>query len=228
MFQGKLLWVDTQNKSLVYKEVADSAGQTTKMTDLIDNIMFLRFGENLNSFLFSIYDNGISQIAKMDLDIFEITKISDGPSDERLPMCNEADDWIYFSSKKGDTFDINRMKVDGSNVEPIIVEDDFDVTTFSINKSGTCIVASKYNDQQSSIIIWDVLRQKILYQLDTTDMGRGLFPSFSSDEKYILFTDGIPDNSATPRNLFIMNFYCINISQITNFEDMICARPVAW
>jgi Tol biopolymer transport system component len=139
-----------------------------------------RYGININSYLFSFYDNGISQLGKMNLDIFEITKVSQGTNDERLPMCNETDDWIYFSSKKNDTFDIYRKKIDGSSSEPVIVEDYFDVTTFSINRNGTFIVASKYNDQKSYIIVWDILHQKILPQLETTNMGVAYFHHFQT------------------------------------------------
>lgn len=194
----------------------------------VENISFLKYSQTLNSILYSFSDYGISRIGRINLQSKNITKYNTRQYDERNPVCSEVDDWIYFSTKRDTTFDIYKMKKDGSEYQPVIIDQVFDLTTFSVSTDGELLVASRYNDQYSYLTVYNLDNNEIIQNIDASEFSMALYPSFTKDNKRILFNNGIPYDYSTTRNIHIMNIDGSNYKQLTFFENFLTARPLAW
>lgn len=227
--KSKIIYQNLDNYSLMLKNLANPLARDSLITPYNENIMFLRYSTVLDCFFFSYYDqNGLSRIGKMDTQTFTIQPINDPVYDERYPVPGSVDDWIYFSTNPSGTFNIYRMKSDGAQSQFVLGDSFYNYNTFSLSADGKFLVTPKYNDQQSYIVLYNLERKGIKLELDLSNYGTALYTSLTSDNKYILFVFGKPNDYTVSRNLFRINSDGTNLTQLTFFRQTICGRPLHW
>jgi hypothetical protein len=227
--KSKIVYQDLDSYSLMMKNLANTLARDSLITPYDENIMFLRYSTALNCFFFSYYDqHGLSRIGKMDTQIFTLQPINDPIYDERYPVPSPIDDWIYFSTNPSGTFNIYRMKSNGSQHQFVLGDSLYNYHTFSLSSDGKFLVTPMYNDQQSYIVLYNLERNIIKLELDLSNYGTALYTSLTSDYKYILFVFGKPNDYTISRNLFRINSDGTNLTQLTFFRQTICGRPLHW
>ncbi len=122
------------------------------------------------------------------------------------------------------------MKVskDGTSLEVVLQDNEYELSTFDISKNSEFLVVSRYNQSKSYLTVYELKTKSILYNIDVTNLGRGLYPSFISDSKKILFVNGIPYDYSTPRNIYIVDINGNNLTQLTFADDYLYFRPLNW
>lgn len=196
--------------------------------DMGDNITFLKYSAAMNAVLFSYYNYGLNRIGFLDLGTDEIVKFSNRSFDERNPVCSEIDDWIYFSTKRESTFDIYRVRKDGSEYQSVIKDDEFDLTTFSVSADGSLLAAGRNDRTRSYLTVYKINTKEVLLNMDLSHLGQALYPSFTKDNKRILFVNGMPYDYETPRNIHVVNVDGSDYKQLTFYDDLVLARPLTW
>ncbi len=231
--KNTILYLNHGNYQLVFKDLKHQYAQDS-IVHLNDNILFLRYARSFNSIVFSHWQAGISQIARMDLETFNVMTVDSSTNDRKNPVCNRVDNWIYFSQYNGSSYGICRIYYDGSNFETILCDSSYDFTTFSVSADGNLLVSPRYrirpeqSTYESYIVVFDLKSRSVLYEIPFEGTGVALYSSLTFDDKYILFVNGIPDNYTTPRNIFRMEIDGSNLEQITFFENRLAVRPLTW
>jgi Tol biopolymer transport system component len=67
-----------------------------------------------------------------------------------------------------------------------------------------------------------------MYNIDVSSLGMGLYPSFTADNKKILFVNGVPNDYSSARNVYIVNIDGTDLRQLTFSDDYIYSRPLNW
>lgn len=223
----KILYMDKRYYQIKLKVLQDTTSTDSILMTYNENLDFMRYSKSLNCLLFQFKKEGRYRIAKIDLNTLILQDISVPPYDEIYPNTSEFDDWIYFSTKLNDTWDIYRMKIDRSHYQPILQDPNYNYNTFSVIADGNYIVSPKYNNGESYIVIYDIQSQKeeVIYK---SNYDKALYTTFTRDNQYILFLIGIPYNYTTPRNIYRINKDGSNLKQLTYFENTLADRPLTW
>ncbi len=195
----------------------------------IGNVLFLRYSQMHNSVLFSYRDMyGISRIGYYNLFLNELKELPSNSYGAKIPIWSENEDWIYFITLENSTQDIYRVNKDGMNYQSFIIDDEFNLSTFEISNNSELLVASRYNENSSFITIYNLKDKSILYNIDMSEFGFALYPSFSADNNKILFVNGEPNNYSVARNIHIMNLDGTSKEQLTFEENYVLSRPLNW
>jgi Tol biopolymer transport system component len=198
------------------------------------NMIFPRYSKALDCLVFSHRDNGVSQIAQLDLKTLSINNIGVALKDRVNPVCSQIDNWIYYAEHNGTSYDIYRMKNDGLNPEIILADPHFNYNTFSVSANGDLLVTPKYlqstdkTEYESYIVVYDLKNRFVLHEIPFAGKGIALYSSFTYDNKYIFFINGYPYDFSQPRNIFRVDIDGKNMDQITFFENQLAIRPLAW
>ena len=88
------------------------------------------------------------------------------PYDERNPVTSNNDDWIYFSTNIGGTFDIYKMQKNGENYQEILTDDQKNFNTFSVSYDGKLLVSPRYADHEGDIIVYDLITKSIVHEIE--------------------------------------------------------------
>ena len=195
----------------------------------IGNVLFLRYSKIHNSVLFSYRDMyGISRIGYYNLFLNEMKELPSNSYGAKIPIWSENEDWIYFITQENSTQDIYRVNKEGINYQSFIVDDEFNLSTFEISNNSELLVASRYNENSSFITIYNLKDKSILYNIDMSEFGFALYPSFSADNNKILFVNGEPNNYSVARNIHIMKLDGTSKEQLTFEENYVLSRPLNW
>ena len=224
---GYPFWVDSKSmigsnspSNFEFYIINPETGEIVKTYDITGygTFTFGRYSEVLDIFVFAVNHHGLPAIAIMDISgKIEIVK-RDYPLYN--PACNGVDDWIYYLNQQDGTFDIFRMKPDGSLDEPIAVSSDFRYGNFSVSYDGKYVSAPKLKDNFHLIAIIDTdTKQERL--IDLSHLNLVGYPSFSKDNRYIFFTGD------EQRNLYMINFDGTGLKKLTS-SSLRCYRPLAW
>ncbi len=207
---------------------SDSSDVEILMED-IGNVLYLKYSKMHNAVLFSYRDmSGISRIGYYDLFSNEMKKLPSNLNGAKIPIWSELDNWIYFIAQENSTQDIYRVTKEGLDYQSFIVDDDYNLSTFAINNNSDLLVASRYNENSSFITVYDLNDKSILYNIDMSEYGYALYPSFTSDNNKILFVNGMLNNYLVSRNIHIMNIDGTNKEQLTYQENFVLSRPLNW
>ncbi len=179
---------------------------------------FGRYSEVLDVFAFVVNYHGQLSLAIMDAEgnIKIITR------EYRIgnPTFSGSDDWLYYFQEKDGTFDINRMKIDGSQDEALTNEQDFAYGNFSVSFDGKYVVAPKRTDELKYIAVINT-STKDERLIDMTELNSLGYTTLSKDNKYIYCASG------SPSNLYRINFDGTELLQLTD-NDVIYYRPLVW
>ncbi|RJP61568.1 MAG: hypothetical protein C4543_03165 [Ignavibacteriales bacterium] len=210
-------------------EIVDNQIVSTIVKSNIDkNVLFLRYSQRHNSIFCSYYEDAISKIGCFDLSTNSLFEVSSTNYDQRNPVFSNVDDWIYFSTRIDETYDIYRMKKDGSQYQPVLIDPVYDLTTFSVSYDGSLLVTSRYNSVNSYLTVYDIQNSEIVIDIDVSRFGMALYPNFTKDNNKILFVNGTPNNYNVARNIHIVDVDGKNHSQLTYFQNQIINRPLSW
>lgn len=231
--KSSILYFDHGDYALIIQDLEDPFA-IDSLIHIHKNMIFPRYSKILNSLIFSHRDYGISQIAKLDLKTFAVTNIDTSGTEKVNPVCSLVDDWIYFSEFNGTSYDIYRMKDNGTNRETILTDPNFNYNVFSVSADGTLLVTPKYlqsadnTEYESYLVVYDLKNKSILHEIPFVEKGIALYASLTFDNKYILFVNGYPNNFNKSRNIFRINIDGTNLEQITFFENQLAIRPLSW
>ncbi|OQX94867.1 hypothetical protein B6I21_08440 [candidate division KSB1 bacterium 4572_119] len=231
--KNKIIYLDHGNLDLVFKDFLISSDQDCRI-HINYNMIFPRFSRSLNCIVFSHRQGGISQIAEMDLATLLVRNIGSSPNHRINPVCSAVDNWIYYSEKKDSSYDIYRIKEDGSDLELMLSDPIYNFNTFSVSADGSLLVSPKYfvsmdqTEYDSYLVVFDIASKSVLYEIPFVGNGVALYSSLTYNNEYILFVNGIPNNFAIPRNIFRMRIDGKSLKQITFFENQLAVRPLAW
>ena len=225
-----VLYLDVSNHYLMLKPLNSNNTADEFLTKYDKNIIFLRYSKQLNSLLYCYLENNQSHLGVMDLNNFEALDIGRHEYDERNPVTNNVDDWIYFLTKRGDTFDIYRTKMDGESYEPVLVDNNFDFGNFSISADGQYLVTPKSNAQKATVVIYNIATKQIEEEINVNchEPGEPLYTSLSYDNQFIFFVVGVPNVYSIPRNIYRMKIDGSNLTQLTSYDNLVASRPLAW
>lgn len=226
--KSKILYLDTNNHNLMSRENKNNNSNDLILTHYNENMILIYYSRVLNKLLYSYYQGGLSRIGAMDLATYSVETVTKMPYDERSPVTSAFDDKIYFLTKRDNTSDIYRMQIDGSGYEPILTDDNYNFSNFSVSADGHFIVTPKYNDSSSYIIVYNILSSKVEQQIDVSQHGIPLYPSLTYDNQYIFFVFGIPNDYTTPRNIYRVCVDGSNLTQLTFFTSASASRPLTW
>ena len=151
--------------------------------------------------------------------------------DKRGPVTCALDDWIYCTSISQSVvhYSIYRMRSDGSDYQEVLKDSTWTLNTFSVSYNGQMLAAPKYNDDESYIILYNLVSKEIVKEFNFTEYGIALYAAFTRDNQYILFVLGPRGSSRIKRNIYRMNLDGSNLIQLTDFpEGEYCNRPLAW
>ena len=232
-YPQKILAFSTFNYNVELIDV-ENPDNNTVLVENIGNLLFMRYSLSHDAILFNykqldewtgqfVYRIAYYDLKSNSLHNFPIINI-----DARNPVWSENDDFIYFLSKLDTTFSIMKVSKEGTSLEVVLQDSEFELSTFDISKNSEFLVASRYNQSKSYLTVYELKTKSILYNIDVTNLGRGLYPSFTSDNKKILFVNGIPYDYSTPRNIFIVDTNGDNLEQLTFADDYLYFRPLNW
>ncbi len=225
-YPNEIILLNNNNYNLEIHDLHDS-NNVTILKENVGNVLFLRYSKFHDAIVFS-YKEDINKIAYYDLKTKSIKDFPIIKFDARNPIWSEKENYIYFTSKLDTAFSILKVSKDGSSLNIFLKEKEYELSTFDIDPASELLVASRYKAEKSFLTIYNIKTKSILYNIDVSFLGVGLYPTFTSDGKKVLFVNGIPNNYTTPRNLFIMNSNGTILTQLTFSESEIYSRPLNW
>ena len=228
------IWINNRNKFL-YRITT----QTLAEFDLISNeyqivgttpyiVNFLRYSKYMDRIVCDYKENDNWHIAHMKLDGSDFTKVIVNDSWKKRPAPLTMTDWIYYQGNSSGTIQLYRIKFDGQNNEQITFFDNEAEASFpSFNKTGTKLLYSAKGNNFFYIIERDLKSKEERY-IDFSDYGEVIYPSYTADEKYIIFILVIGP-TYQDREIYRMNpdgSEKVNITPEGGYYHF--ARPVMW
>ncbi len=221
-----IYYVDFENTAVVRKDISDNPVNDSIVFLIDRNVQFLWHHAELEVFLFSYYSNEIVKIAAIDYKSGEIIELTNYGEQEANPVSSKVDDWIYYSSFQNGTWDIYRKKIDGSSVELVYEDSDYNLMTFNVSYDGKFLITPKYINGKGVVVFYDIRRHSIIHELELPVDGHPLYASLSDDNKAIFFVNGTPYNYTEPRNIYRMALDRTQLFQLTQFTDYLAIRPL--
>ena len=221
-----IYYVDFENVSIIRKDIGENPVDDSIIISIDRNVQFLRFDKQLQVFLFSYHDGERTRIAAIDYQAAKVIELTDIGQNEANPVCSKVDDWIYYSSLQSDTWDIYRKKLDGSNVEVIFEDTNFNLMTFNVSADGKFLITPKFKDGKGLVVFYDIKRQSIIHELELPVQGHPLYATLSDDNKAIFFVNGTPYDYTKPRNIYRMALDRTQLFQLTHYTDHLAIRPL--
>lgn len=220
-------YVDFGSFSIKMKNIRDAAAEDSIICSIDRNVMFLRHFVQKEVFLFTYRGaNDMARIAAIDYHTGEVIELTESGVEESNPACSEIDDWIYYCSRVGETLGIYRKKMDGSMVESVYVDPDYNLSSFNVSADGKFLITPKYLDGKGVIVFYDVERHEIIHELLLPVDGHPMYASLSRDNKAIFFVNGLPYNYTEPRNIYRMGLDRTQLFQMTQYEAYLANRPL--
>jgi Tol biopolymer transport system component len=220
----KFIYVDFSNWAIVEEDFITH--EVTEICSIDRNMMFLRYFPIKDMFLFSYKIGSESKIGALDYRNNSIIELTDASFDEVNPVCSDVDDWVYFSRSVNGTYDIYRIKIDGSNEELVYDDENYNLSSFSMSSDGKFLITPKYLDGKGFVVFYDVERHQIIHELELPIDGHPMYASLSPDNKAIFFVNGTPYNYSEPRNIYRMALDRTQLYQLTNYSDKLAIRPI--
>jgi hypothetical protein len=218
--------VDFENTSIIRKDIGENPVADSTIMSIDRNVQFLRFDKQLQVFLFSYHDQDRTRIAAIDYQAAKVIELTNTGQQESNPVCSKVDDWIYYSSLQNGTWDIYRKKLDGSNVEVVYEDIDFDLVTFNVSADGKFLITPKFKDGKGLVVFYDIKRHSIIHELELPVQGHPLYATLSDDNKAIFFVNGTPYDYTKPRNIYRMALDRTQLFQLTNYTNHLAIRPL--
>lgn len=137
------------------------------------------------------------------------------------PVMSAADNWMYYLNKEDGTWDIHRMKSDGSNDEPITTQASAFYGNFGVSYDGTLLVAPKIDGAKNYLSIIKTA-DKSESLIDVTNVGQLIgYTTITKDNQYIYFT------ATSNRNIFRIKIDGTDLQQLT-FSTNTFHRAMTW
>jgi len=221
---SKIIYIDLEKLAIIEEDI--NTGESDQLYNMDRNIMFLRYFNAEEKFLVSYLDGDMGRIGAIDYKTNTFIELTDYDQDERNPTCSEVDDWIYYCKKNNQTYDIFRKKIDGSSVQEVYIEPEFNLTSFSVSADGKFLITPKFIDGKGVVVFYDIIRQNIIHQLELPVDGYPLYATLSRDNKAIFFVNGTRYNYTEPRNIYRMGLDRTQLFKMTKFDDHLAIRPL--
>jgi len=222
--KGAIAYQDLGDQIIKVKYDEDGFSSEDSLCSYGMGITFIRYSEPLDCFLcqnqtqiFLLYPSTSETIALMDT--YDTAK---------NPVTSQNGKWIYFSTDITGTFDIYRVDTNGKNYQKVLSDNINNLHTFSISADGKILVSPRYSGSKGDIILYDLIRKQIIKTFRPFIPGIALYTSLSHDNRYIYFVNGIPDDYDTPRNVYRLEIENSELIQLTDFDNYLACRPLAW
>lgn len=230
-------WTDPQKRTFVYlfnnnelREYDLATGTSTYINTLDHSVNFLKYSVSLNKLLCDFHEAPnyrIWHLGFMDLDGRNFTTILADSFSEKYPVTAIHDNWIYFHSNATGIRQIYRIKSDGSNLEQVTFGNAAcEFPAFSLD--GLKMLYTKYIPQEYAAIVIRDLITRGEKEIDLTNKGRPIYPTFTKDSKQIIFPM-ITGKTIAERQIYSINIDGTNLRQITtNPNYNYYTRPMFW
>lgn len=221
-----IFYVDFGRMEIIRKYIGDGIIPDSTVAPIDRNVQFLWHQNYLEVFLFSYPSGGSTRIAALDYKTGEIIELTNNGQFEANPVSSRVDDWIYYSFKQNGTWDIFRKKIDGSSVEAVYENANYNLITFNISADGKFLITPKFKEGKGVVVFYDINRHSIIHELELPVDGHPMYASLSKDNKAIFFVNGTPYNYSEPRNLYRMALDRTQLFQLTQYDDKLASRPL--
>ncbi len=220
-------YVDYSMNAIMKKAVYDQGASAEVVHYLQKQMDFLKYNKQLGVFTGQYKDySGNSRLAAVDVESGEFIELSaPGEIGSRQIAFSEVDDWIYYSAVVDGTKDIYRKKLDGSEVEPVYEDPNYNLTTFNISVDGRFLITPKFKNGKGYIVFYDIRRRSIIHELFLPVDGFPLYACLSRDNKAVFFVNG-EISYDVPRNIYRMALDGTQLFQLTRFTDKLANRPL--
>lgn len=222
-----IYYVNFSSLSINMKNIRDESIPDSIICPIDRNVMFLRHQIQDEVFLFSYRDmQNIPKLGAIDYHTGNVIELTEQGIEESNPACSEVDDWIYYCTRTNETLDIYRKKIDGSQVEAVYVDPDYNLSSYNVSADGKFLITPKYRDGKGLVVFYDIERHEIIHELYLPVDGHPMYASLSRDNRAIFFVNGNPYNYAEPRNIYRMGLDRTQLFQMTSFTDKLANRPL--
>ncbi len=233
------IWTDDQRNSFVFLRGRDelcrfdlSTHRVTTLTYLGVNANFLFYAPVLERILFDYkYYGDYSypwQLASVNLNGQDFHDILNDNTKKKYPATPPNSDWIYYHVNHNGTFQIYRVKHDGSQNQPVI-SGDFHCEFPSFDRNGQRMVFSKISldSTYKAVVIHDLYTNQEK-EINVTELGQATYPAFTYDGQSVIFSVIVgPDHQ--DRQLLRYHIETGNLKQITfGHAYFWYARPIFW
>ncbi len=233
------IWTDEQRSGFVFLRGRDelcrydlSTHRVTTLNFLGVNANFLFYAPLLNRILFDYkYFGDYSypwQLGSVDTEGQAFHTILNDTTKKKYPATPSNSDWIYYHVNHGGTFQIYRIKHDGSQNQPVI-SGNFHCEFPSFDRPGQRMVFSKISLDSTyrAVVIHDMATGQE-NEINVTELGQATYPVFTYDGTSIIFSV-IVGPEHRDRQLFRYHISTGRLEQITfGHAYYWYARPIFW
>jgi hypothetical protein len=119
-------------------------------------------------------------------------------------------------------------KLDLSIEEEVYIDHDFNMTSFKVSSDGRFLITPKFMNDRGYVVFYDIGRKRIIHELELPVDGYPMYATLTKDNKAMFFVNGISGDFSSPRNLYMMALDKTQLLQLTQFDELLAMRPIAY